>query len=75
MVGTHDVMRASNDMFSSTISKAISCSTNYQACLLIAIGSLMKSGMEEARFSIQDIRTKMVSIADASGDERYEGVT
>ena len=34
----------------------------------------MKAGMEEARFQVQDIRTKMVSIADASGDDRYEGV-
>lgn len=68
-------MRASNDMFSSVLSKAISCSSNFQACLLIAIGSLMKGGMEEARFPVRDIRAKMVSIADASGDERYDGVT
>jgi len=71
IVRTEDVAKASKDMFHSTIYKAISCSTSYQAVLLIALGGLMKLGREDGRFSVQDVRAKMVSISDASGDERY----
>lgn len=74
IVRTDDVSKASRDMFHSTFLKAISCSTSYQACLLIAIGSLMNMGREDGAFDVEDIRAKMNSIADATGDGRYSGV-
>lgn len=74
IVRTDDVSKASRDMFHSTFLKAISCSTNYQACLLVAIGALMNMGREDGAFDVQDIRAKMNSIADATGDRRYSGV-
>jgi Cdc6-like AAA superfamily ATPase len=69
IVRTQDVSKASRDMFHSTYYKAISCSTNYQALLLISIGALMKLGRE--KFTVQEIREKMKSISDASGERRY----
>ena len=35
----------------------------------------MKAGREDGKFSVGDIHAKMVSIADASGEECYHGVT
>lgn len=35
----------------------------------------MKAGREDGKFSVGDIQAKMVSIADASGEQCYHGVT
>lgn len=35
----------------------------------------MKAGREDGKFSVGDIQAKMVSIADASGEQCYQGVT
>lgn len=35
----------------------------------------MKAGREDGKFSVGDIQAKMVSIADASGQQCYQGVT
>jgi hypothetical protein len=75
IVSTKDVVRASNDALSRIMIKAMSCSTDYQACLLIAIGSSLKGREDQGRVTLGDLRAKMVSIADASGEPQYEGVT
>eukprot|EP00804_Cyclotella_cryptica_P014250 CCRYP_005654-RA/>CCRYP_005654-RA protein AED:0.12 eAED:0.12 QI:84/1/1/1/0.8/0.66/6/2772/1335 len=72
LVRTDDVSKASRDMFHNTVYKAIACSTNYQALLLIAIGALMKAGRGDGKFTVQEIRTKIESISDASGERRYD---
>jgi origin recognition complex subunit 1 len=70
IVRTEDVSAASRDMFHNTIYRAIACSTSYQALILIALGALMKNG--RAKFSVREIRTKVDSISDASGEEIYD---
>ena len=35
----------------------------------------MKAGREDGKFSVGDVQAKMVSIADASGEQCYQGVT
>jgi origin recognition complex subunit 1 len=75
IVSTKDVVRASNDAPSRIMIKAMKCSTDYQACLLIALGSNLKGREDQGRVTYRDLRNKMVSLANSSGDERYSGVT
>lgn len=42
IVRISDVQRGSRDMFTSIVLKAVSCSTDYEALLLISLGALKK---------------------------------
>jgi hypothetical protein len=70
MVRIHDVQKGSRDMFTSIVLKAVSCSTDYEALLLIALGAL-KGGQDDRSFQVKEILTKIESIANASGEPRY----
>jgi origin recognition complex subunit 1 len=65
-----DVQRGSRDIFTSMVLKAVSCSTDYEALLLISLGAL-KRGNDDSSFDIKDLLTKITSIANASGEQRY----
>ncbi len=64
-----DVQKGSRDIFTSIVLKAVSCSTDYEALFLISLGAL-KRGKDES-FDIKDLLTKIESIANASGEQRY----
>jgi origin recognition complex subunit 1 len=68
-----DVQRGSRDMYTSIIHKAISCSSSYEALVLIAIGALKKAkvGKDIVSLDVQEMLTKIESIANGSGEERY----
>lgn len=70
MVRISDVQRGSRDIFTSIVLRAVSCSTDYEALLLISLGSL-KRGQDDKSFQVKDILTKIESIANASGERRY----
>ena len=70
MVGISDVQKGSRDMFTSIVLKAVSCSTDYEALLLISLGAL-KRGQDDRSFQVKEILTKIESIANASGEPRY----
>jgi hypothetical protein len=70
IVRIHDVQKGSRDMFTSIVLKAVSCSTDYEALLLIALGAL-KRGQDDRSFQVKEILTKIESIANASGEPRY----
>lgn len=70
MVRISDVQKGSRDMFTSIVLRAVSCSTDYEALLLISLGSL-KHGQDDKSFQVKDILTKIESIANASGERRY----
>ncbi len=70
MVRISDVQKGSRDMFTSIVLKAVSCSTDYEALLLIALGA-MKRGQDDRSFQVKEILTKIESIANASGEPRY----
>jgi len=65
-----DVQKGSRDMFASIVHKAVSCSTAYEALLLISIGALQRT-RDDTSFTVKEILTKIESIANASGDPRY----
>lgn len=69
LVRIADVQKGSRDMFTSVVLKAVSCSTDYEALLLISLGALKRDKVES--FDIKDLLTKIESIANASGEERY----
>jgi hypothetical protein len=70
MVRISDVQKGSRDMFTSIVLKAVSCSTDYEALLLISLGAL-KRGQDDRSFQVKEILTKIESIANASGEPRY----
>lgn len=70
LVRISDVQKGSRDMFTSIDLKAVSCSTDYEALLLISLGAL-KRGQDDRSFQVKDILTKIESIANASGEPRY----
>jgi len=65
-----DVQKGSRDMFSSIVHKAVSCSTSYEALLLISLGALKRT-REDGSFTVKEILTKIESIANASGEPKY----
>jgi origin recognition complex subunit 1 len=69
LVRISDVQKGSRDMFTSMVFKAVSCSTDFEALLLIAIGALKRG--KDGSFEIKDVLTKIESIANASGEQRY----
>ena len=70
LVRISDVQKGSRDMFTSIVLKAVSCSTDYEALLLISLGAL-KRGQDDRSFQVKDILTKIESIANSSGEPRY----
>ena len=70
IVSIADVQKGSKDLFSAIVLKAVSCSTDYEALLLISLGAL-KRARENGNFEIKEILTKIESIANSSGDPRY----
>ena len=68
-----DVQKGSRDMYTSIIHKAISCSSSYEALVLIAIGALKKAkvGSDIVSLDVREMLTKIESIANGSGEERY----
>ena len=70
IVRISDVQRGSRDMFTSIVLKAVSCSTDYEALLLISLGALKKD-RDDGSFPAKEILVKIESIANASGDRRY----
>ena len=70
IVRISDVQKGSRDMFTSIVHKAVSCSTSYEALLLISLGALKRS-REDGSFTVKEILTKIESIANASGEPRY----
>ncbi len=65
-----DVQKGSRDMFTNIVLQAISCSTDYEALLLIALGALKRVN-EDGKFQVKEVLTKLESIANASGEPRY----
>jgi hypothetical protein len=70
MVRVADVQKGSRDIFTSFVLKAVSCSTDYEALLLISLGAL-KRGNDESCFELKELLTKIESIANGSGEQRY----
>ena len=70
IVRISDVQKGSRDMFTSIVLKAVSCSTDYEALLLISLGSL-KRDRDDGSFPAKEILVKIESIANASGEPRY----
>lgn len=66
-----DVQRGSRDMYTSIIHTAISCSSSYEALVLIAIGALKKAKVGIVSLDVREMLTKIESIANGSGEERY----
>mmetsp|Transcript_16620 Transcript_16620/g.23590 ORF Transcript_16620/g.23590 Transcript_16620/m.23590 type:complete len:1299 (+) Transcript_16620:102-3998(+) len=72
LVGISDIQKASRDMFSTIIHKAVTHSTSFEALLFVALASLKRhSGREHDGFEAREILTKMRSVATASGEEQY----
>lgn len=70
VVRISDVQKGSRDMFTSIVLKAVSCSTDYEALLLISLGALKKD-RDDGSFPAKEILVKIESIANASGETRY----
>jgi len=70
LVKISDVQKGSRDMFTSIVHKAISCSTSFEALLLISLGALKRT-REDGSIFVKEILTKIESIADASGEPKY----
>ena len=52
------MQKGSRDMFTSIVLKAVSCSTDYEALLLISLGSL-KRDRDDGSFPAKEILVKM----------------
>lgn len=65
-----DIQKSSRDTFTSIVIKAVSCSSDYDALFLIALGALKKT-RDDGMFTAKEVLTKIESIADASGEHRY----
>lgn len=71
-VSIKDVQKASREMFSTIIHKAVSFATAFEALLLVCVASLKRqSGRSEGGFNINDVMVKMEGVACALGDQRY----
>ena len=67
-----DIQKASREMFSTIIHKAVSSATAFEALLLVSIASLKRqSGRSEGGFVLRDILVKIEGVASAFGDENY----
>jgi origin recognition complex subunit 1 len=67
-----DVQRVSREASDSCLSKAVAQATPFEALLLISLSSLSRStGRERNGFDIEEVMTKMESVAGSFGDEQY----
>ena len=69
-----DVQKGSRDMYTSILHKAIACSSTYETLVLIAIGALKKNKIgstDVISLDLREILTKIESIANGSGEDRY----
>jgi origin recognition complex subunit 1 len=71
VVKISDVQKGSRDMFTSIVHKAVSCSTSYEALLLISLGALKRTRDDDGMFTVKEILMKVESVANSSGEARY----
>jgi len=70
MVRISDVQKGSRDMHASILQLAVSCSTDYEALLLISLCALKRTRKDDS-FSVREVLTKIESVANTSGEARY----
>lgn len=67
-----DVLRVSRDSFNSAQSRMIALCSSLEALLIITLANLSKTtGREFGGFDVEEIVTKMASVANAAGDKQY----
>jgi AAA lid domain len=72
MVFIKDVLRVSRDSFNSAQSRIIGLCTSLEALLIVTLASLSKTtGREFGGFDVEELVTKMDSIAHSQGDPQY----
>ena len=70
MVRILDVQKGSRDMHTSILQLAVSCSTDYEALLLISLCALKRTRKDDS-FSVREVLTKIEYVANTSGEARY----
>lgn len=71
-IGVGDVQNAAKEMFNSILHLAVSHATSYQALLFIALAALQRnSGRERGGFTLREVHTKMMSMANSLGSPQY----
>jgi origin recognition complex subunit 1 len=72
IVRVKNVHRAGQESFGSILNKAVSLTSPFEVLVLISLGSLSKTtGRQIGGFDIDELLTKMESIAKASGERMY----
>jgi origin recognition complex subunit 1 len=72
MVRIKDVLKVSRESFNSAQSRSVALCTPFEVLLLVSLASLSKTtGREFGRFDVEEILTKMESMANASGNPMY----
>ena len=72
IVEVRDVQNAANQMFNSTLHLAVSHASSYQALLFIALAALQRyTGREVGGFLVEEVLTKMESMANSFGSRNY----
>lgn len=67
-----DVQKASRQSFDTTLINAVSCSTPFQALLVVSLASLCRTtGREVGGFEVEDLLRKMETLVGSCGDEQY----
>jgi origin recognition complex subunit 1 len=67
-----DVVRVSRDSFNSAQSRTIALCSSLEALLIVTLASLSKTtGREFGGFDVEELVTKMASVANAHGDVQY----
>jgi len=72
VIGVGDIQIAAKEMFNSILHLAVSHATSYQALLFVALASLQRNtGRERGGFAIEEVVTKMESMANSLGSRKY----
>jgi Cdc6-like AAA superfamily ATPase len=72
IVRIKDVLKVSRDSYNSARAKSVALCTPFEALVLISLAALSRTtGREFGGFDVEEIMTKMESIANASGDPMY----
>jgi Cdc6-like AAA superfamily ATPase len=72
VIGVGDVQNAAREMFNSILHFAVSHATSYQALLFVALAALQRNtGRERGGFTIEEVHTKMESMANSLGSQKY----
>ena len=72
VIGVGDVQTAAREMFNSILHLAVSHATSYQALLFVSIAALQRNtGRETGGFTIDEVLTKMESMANSLGSQKY----